>query len=54
MWIKGLIRFFIESSRRPMVRIALLTAYYLAIIAVLVIMYGQGDISSTDFVYQGF
>ncbi|MFH1185266.1 MAG: teichoic acid D-Ala incorporation-associated protein DltX [Chloroflexota bacterium] len=32
----------------------MLTAYYLAILAALILMYGQGDFSSTEFVYQGF
>ena len=31
-----------------------LTLYYLAIIAALVWMYGQGNFSSPDFIYQGF
>ena len=54
MWIKGLIRYFTEYFPRPIIRIAVLTAYYLAIIVALVVMYGQGSSSSTDFVYQGF
>jgi len=54
MSIKGLIRSIAAASRSPLGRLVLLTAYYLAIIAALIIMYGRGDISSTDFVYQGF
>ena len=32
----------------------LLTLYYLAIIAGLVLMYGKGDFSTPRFIYQGF
>jgi hypothetical protein len=39
---------------RPAVRSALLTLYYLAIIAGLIWMYGKGDFSTPPFVYQGF
>ena len=54
MSIKGLIRSITAASRSPLGNVLLLTAYYLAIIAALVLMYGEGDISATDFVYQGF
>jgi hypothetical protein len=40
--------------RRPIVQQLLLTAYYLAIIFALITLYGQGDVASTEFVYQGF
>ncbi len=36
------------------VRGAALTLFYLAIIAGLIVMYGKGDFSTPDFVYQGF
>jgi hypothetical protein len=32
----------------------LLTAYYVAIIGLLVVLYGKGDFGATEFVYQGF
>jgi hypothetical protein len=54
MWTRGLIRSIIAGSRSPLGRAVLLSAYYLAIIAALIVMYGKGDFSSTGFVYQGF
>jgi hypothetical protein len=42
------------AYRSPLGRVALLTAYYFAIILLLVVLYGEGDLGSTDFVYQGF
>ena len=54
MWIKGWIRSIMAACRNPLGRILLITAYYLIIIAALVVLYGRGDISSTDFIYQGF
>jgi hypothetical protein len=38
----------------PRTRLALLTFYYLAIIAALIAMYGRGDLSTPAFVYQEF
>ena len=38
----------------PGCRLALLTLYYLAIIAALVALYGRGDFSTPAFVYQEF
>ena len=38
----------------PRARVALLTLYYLAIIAGLVAVYGRGDFSTPPFVYQEF
>ena len=54
MWISGLIRSIIERFRDPLGRGLILLAYYLVIIAALIAMYGRGDFSSTEFVYQGF
>ena len=54
MWINDLIRSIIETSRSPVIRMLLLSAFYLAIIVALVVMYGKGALASTDFVYQGF
>lgn len=39
---------------RPQLRVVLLTLYYLAIIATLVMLYGRGDFSTPAFVYQEF
>lgn len=38
----------------PRTRVAVLTAYYLAIIAALILLYGRGDFSTPPFVYQDF
>jgi hypothetical protein len=38
----------------PKARLALLTLYYLAIIAALIALYGRGDFSTPAFVYQEF
>lgn len=38
----------------PRTRLALLTVYYLGIIAGLVALYGRGDFSTPPFVYQEF
>ena len=38
----------------PGVRLSLLTFYYLAVIAGLIVIYGRGDFSTPSFVYQGF
>jgi hypothetical protein len=36
------------------IRACLLTLYYLAIITGLIILYGKGDFSTPEFIYQGF
>jgi len=38
----------------PALRTALLLLYYGAIVAALVFLYGRGDFTMPDFVYQGF
>ena len=38
----------------PNVRVALLTVYYLAIILTLLLMYGEGNFSTPEFIYQEF
>ncbi len=38
----------------PRTKSALLSLYYLAIIAGLVALYGRGDFSTPPFIYQGF
>ena len=42
------------ADTHPRARAALLTLYYLAIIAGLIVLYGRGDFSTPGFVYQGF
>jgi len=54
MWIRGWTRYISASCRSPLGRVLLLTAYYLIILAALILIYGKGDFSSTEFVYQGF
>jgi hypothetical protein len=54
MSTKPWIRSITDSFRSPIARVFLLTAYYLAVIAALLALYGKGDISSSSFVYQGF
>ena len=54
MSIRDSIRSITEFSHKPVVRVLLLSAYYLAIIVGLIMLYGKGDISSSNFVYQGF
>ena len=54
MSIRDLIRSSTASFRSPFGRLVLLTAYYLLIIAALLLLYGKGDLTSTEFVYQGF
>ena len=44
----------IRLWRAPLVRLVLLSCYYLAILVGLVVMYGRGDFSNPSFVYQGF
>jgi hypothetical protein len=41
-------------SRHPKLRFALLVLYYLAIIAVLFVLYGRSGFSTPPFLYQGF
>jgi hypothetical protein len=38
----------------PRTRLVVLTVYYLAIIAALILLYGRGDFSTPPFVYQDF
>jgi hypothetical protein len=40
--------------RHPRIEVALLTLYYLGIIAGLLWLYGRGDFATPDFVYQEF
>ena len=54
MLIKRLTTFFTTIYTNPWGHVIILTIYYLAIIAGLVVLYGKGDFSTPDFVYQGF
>ena len=54
MSIRRLMEFFTALYRNPWGRVLLLSIYYFAILAGLVIMYGKGNLTSPDFVYQGF
>lgn len=47
-------RRFREWLARPRVRFVVLTAYYLAILAGLFALHGQGDFSTPPFIYQNF
>ena len=42
------------SEAHPRTRLALLTLYYLSVIAALLAIYGRGDFSTPPFVYQEF
>jgi hypothetical protein len=39
---------------RPRVRFVILTAYYVGILAGLLVLYGRGDFSTPPFIYQYF
>ncbi len=54
MSTKGLMRSITAFFHSPLGRTLLLSAYYFAIIAALIALYGKGNFSSTEFVYQGF
>ena len=41
-------------ARHPRVHRVLMILYYLAVIVVLIAMYGRGDFRTPPFVYQGF
>jgi hypothetical protein len=54
MLIKPWTQFITRIYHNPWGHVFLLTLYYAAIIAALVFMYGKGNFTSPDFVYQGF
>jgi hypothetical protein len=54
MSIRRLIASSTAAFLRPLGRVLLLSIYYLAIIAALIFLYGKGNLTPTDFVYQGF
>ena len=45
---------FTAICSNPWVAQSAMTAYYLAIIAGLILLYGRGDFSTPSFVYQNF
>jgi len=54
MWIARLTRSITEFSRSPLGRALVLAIYYGAIIAGRVVLYGKGQLTPTEFIYQGF
>lgn len=54
MLIKRLTQSFTAFYHNPYGRVLLLSLYYFAIIVGLILLYGKGQLSSPDFVYQGF
>ncbi len=54
MSIKRLTQFITGIYHNPWGRVFILSIYYLAIILGLVVMYGKGNLSAPEFVYQGF
>ncbi len=51
---RRLMTFFTAIYLNPWGRLVLLTLYYLAIIAGLILLYGRGDFVPHEFIYQGF
>jgi hypothetical protein len=43
-----------DRCRSPLGRLVLLTLYYFAIIVGLILLYGKGQLTPTEFIYQGF
>ena len=54
MLIRRLMNFFTTLYANSWGRMLLLTLYYFAIIAGLILIYGKGDFNPPDFIYQGF
>jgi integral membrane sensor domain MASE1 len=54
MLTKHLTKFFTGIYHNPWGRVIVLSIYYLAIIVGLILLYGKGQLASSDFVYQGF
>ena len=54
MWIKHLMLFITTLRQNSLIRFAALSLYYVAIVVGLILIYGKGDFSTPDFVYQGF
>lgn len=49
-WMPSTVTPFVSHT----IRVACLAGYYLAILACLAALYGYGDLSAPDFIYQGF
>jgi len=49
-----ILRFWQALRRSPWARQAWLSLYYLLVLAALAAIYGQGNFSAPDFIYQGF
>ncbi|MCC7119531.1 MAG: teichoic acid D-Ala incorporation-associated protein DltX [Anaerolineales bacterium] len=47
-------RFTITASNSYWGKVVLLTAYYFAILVVLILMYGKGNFEPAEFIYQGY
>lgn len=54
MWTNTLMPLIMRLIRNPWIRGAVLAFYYLAILIILIWMYGKGDFSTPGFVYQEF
>lgn len=54
MWIRRWTRSIMDAYNKPVIRVILLTLYYLAIIIGLIILYGRGNFTTPKFIYQGF
>ncbi len=54
MSTERLTKFITTISTNPTARLILLTIYFFAIIAGLILMYGEGSLATPEFVYQGF
>jgi hypothetical protein len=48
----NLLQHWVDSH--PRTKVTLLTLYYLAIIATLLLMYGRGNFQTPEFIYQDF
>jgi hypothetical protein len=49
-WIPSIVAIFEDRGTRAL----LVTLYYLAILIGLLVLYGPGDFSTPNFIYQGF
>jgi hypothetical protein len=53
-WRPSIARALSRAAASDRLRVALLTLYYLGVLAGLVYLYGRGDFRTPPFVYQGF
>lgn len=54
MMIGTSLHFIARLWSHPTARFLILTLYYLAIILGLILMYGRGNFTTPNFIYQGF